>query len=260
MVDLRFPEDLLALAVLFVVGAVASAINAVAGGGSFLSFPVLMAFGIPSVTANATNAAALWPGSLGSAFGFLNLLPRAGHHLKLLALPTLVGSVLGAWLLLALGEKVFDVAVPFLIFFAATILAFQDRIKAAVARKHGALPPVAGVLMQFLVSVYGGYFGAGMGFLMLASYALYIEGNLHELNAMKVWLGLAINLAAGVLFVAKGQVLPVAGVATALGAIAGGYYAAKLSQRLDAAKLRRWVAGYGFATAAYFAWRAWQKA
>lgn len=255
MHDLSLARDLPQLGVLFLIGAVASGINAVAGGGSFISFPVLTAFGIPSVMANATNAAALWPGSLGSAYGYLNLLPKTGHHLKSLFWPTLLGTVIGAYLLLALGQRVFDIAVPFLIFGAAIVLTFQDRIKAAVNRHHGEVSVRMGMLVQFLIAVYGGYFGAGMGFLMLASYALYVEGNLHELNAMKVWLGLLINLAASVLFVVKGQVLLTSGTFLALGAIVGGYLAARYAQRLNASRMRGWVAAYGFATAAYFAWR-----
>lgn len=258
MHDLSLSRDLPQLAVLLVIGAIASGINAVAGGGSFISFPILTAFGIPSVMANATNAAALWPGSLGSAFGYLNLLPKAGHYLRWLFWPTLFGSVVGAALLLMLGQRVFDIAVPFLIFGAAMVLAFQVRIKAWVNRRHGELPLSVGVLLQFLVSIYGGYFGAGMGFLMLASYALYIEGDLHELNAMKVWLGLLINLAASVLFIVKGQVLLVSGSFLAVGAVVGGYLAARYAQRLDASRMRGWVAAYGFATAAYFAWRVLQ--
>lgn len=243
------------MAALFLVGAVASGINAVAGGGSFLSFPVLMAFGIPSVPANATNAAALWPGSLGGAFGFLNLLPKAGHYLRVLFFPTLIGSVLGAWLLLALGQRVFDFVVPFLILGAALVLVKQDGIRAWVNHRHGELPQWTGMVLQLLVAMYGGYFGAGMGFLMLASYGLYIEGNLHELNAMKVWLGLVINLAASAYFVWHGEVRLVSWAFLAAGAVVGGYLAARHSQRLDSMALRKWVALYGFAMAGFFAWR-----
>jgi len=159
--------------------------------------------------------------------------------LKTLFVPTLLGSVGGAVLLLLLGQVVFDYAIPFLIFGAALVLAFQKRIKAWVERHHGELHPAAGMVLQFLISVYGGYFGAGMGFLMLASYALYVKGNLHELNAMKVWLGLLINFAAMFVFLKQGVVLFVAGGALAAGSVIGGFAGAVLSQKVDTEFLRK---------------------
>ncbi len=253
--DFAIPGDWLTLAVLFVVGGVASAINTVAGGGSLLSFPSLIGFGVPSVEANATNAASLWPGSIGGAIGFRNLLSVAGHHLKTLLPPTLIGSVLGAGILIHSSPKSFDFAVPFLILLASLMLAFQARIKSWSIRHSREVSPLAGIVIQFFVALYGGYFGAGMGLMMLASFTLYIEGTIHELNAMKVWLGLAINFAATVLFLVSGKVLLVACLAMALGGILGGYLAAVLSQKVDSEKLRIAIAVYGFAMSAYFFYR-----
>lgn len=253
--DFALPGDWFALAVLFVVGGVASAINTVAGGGSLLSFPSLIGFGVPSIEANATNAASLWPGSIGGAFGFRNLLSVAGHHLKTLLVPTLLGSVLGAWVLIHSSEESFDFAVPFLILIASCLLAYQPRIKAWSLRHKREVSPLAGVVIQFFVALYGGYFGAGMGLMMLASFTLYIEGTIHELNAMKVWLGLVINLAATLLFLTSGKILLVACLAMALGGILGGYLAAVFSQRVDSEKLRIAISVYGFAMSAYFFYR-----
>ncbi len=238
------------------VGAVASAINAVAGGGSLVSFPFLVWIRIPSLEANATNSAGLWPGALAGALGFLNLLHKAGHHLRALFFPTLVGSVLGAWLLVTSSQRAFEVVVPFLILGASVLLAFQPRIRAWASGPHGRVPGWAGLALQFLVAAYGGYFGAGMGIMMLAAFALYVDANVHELNAMKGWLGLVINFTSTLVFALQGRVLFVAGAALAAGAIVGGFAAARHSQRVDAEKLRVAIAAYGFATAGYFFWRA----
>lgn len=243
---------------LVVVGAVASGINAVAGGGSLLSFPFLsLGLGIPAKAANATNAIGLWPGSLSGALGFKELLPKTGRHMRVLALPTLLGSVAGAVLLITTKEKVFSSIVPFLLLLATVLLAFQPQIKSWALRHRSEISPTSGVVLQFLVSVYGGYFGAGMGIMMLACFALYMEGNIHELNAVKTWLGLIINLLASVVFVIQGLILLWPALWLTIGSLIGGYYAARLSLRVDPEKLRLWISAYGLLATAYFAWRTW---
>lgn len=250
--------DLLRLAMLFVIGAVASGINAVAGGGSLLSFPVMVGLGLSEVTANATNAAALWPGSLGSALGFRDPVSLAmiRRHLPLLLVPTLLGSVLGAMLLTVSGERIFRLVVPALVLLSTVLLALQQRIKGWAQRKQRRLPTWAGLLVQFLISVYGGYFGAGMGILMLALLGLYIEGDLHAHNALKAWLGVAVNLIAGALFLWQGLINPPAVVAISLGAIVGGYVAARLSLRVKADVLRTIIVALGAVLALWFTARA----
>lgn len=234
------------------IGAIASGINSVAGGGSLVSFPFMVGVGIPSVEANATNAASQWPGSIGGAIAFWKLLPKTGRYLKLLAIPTILGGTLGGWLLMATSQALFKAIVPWLILLAATLLAFQPKIKAWSQKHQKEVSPVAGVILQFLVSAYGGYFGAGMGIMMLAAFALYIEGTIHELNAMKVWLGLAINFSATVVFLIQGKIWLTSCIALAIGGIIGGFYAAKLSQRIDSNKLRIAIAIYGFVMVIYF--------
>lgn len=256
--DSQLATDLPTLLLLVAVGAIANAINAVAGGGTLISFPVLVGVGVPAVEANATNAAAQWPGSLASGLGFWNLLSKTRSHLRYLLFPTLLGALAGAWLLVSTDKRAFALAVPFLILAAALMLAFQHRVKAWALRREMTVSRPLGVLLQFFVAVYGGYFGAGMGIMMLAAFALYIEGTIHELNAMKVWLGLLINLSAAVLFGFSGKLVLVPGLALAIGGIVGGFASAKLSQRLDSEKLRVAIAAYGLLTAAYFAWRAFQ--
>ncbi len=243
----------LALVALFGAGLFASGINAVAGGGSLLSFPVLVALGVPPLPANATNSVALWPGALSSAFGFLEQLERTRRHLWTLVPPTIAGSLVGAWLLVHTPERLFAMVVPALILLATLLLAFQPRIRKRVLGGKLRVPAAAGVILQFLVSVYGGYFGAGMGIVMLAIFGLFIPGTLHELNAMKAWLGVAINLVASVFFLGQGLLWMVPGLAVMLGAIVGGYLAARLSQRVDPEKLRRAVVVLGAVMTLWFA-------
>jgi len=239
------------------IGAIAAGINTVAGGGSLISFPFLtLGPQIPSLQANATNSASLWPGSLAGAFGFKDLLHKTKKYFAVLAAPTLLGSVVGAWLLILSSEKLFDSVIPFLILFASLLLVVQPRIK-ALAKKHDRTTPLwFGIVVQFLVSAYGGYFGAGMGIMMLGSFALYMDGNIHELNAVKNWLGLIINLVASIILAAKGLVLWGPFLALTAGSLVGGFYAAKWSQRFDSDKLRTAIAVYGFAMTIYFLWRA----
>lgn len=246
------------LALLVLVGAVASAINTVAGGGSLVSFPFLtLGVGIPERVANATNSTGLWPGSLSGAFGFINLLPKTYAYLKALLLPTVLGCSSGAVLLLATGNAVFKAVVPILLMFATVLLLFQKHVKSWATSRNRHVSPRGAFVLQFLVSVYGGYFGAGMGIMMLALFALYMEGNIHEINAAKNWLGLIINLIASLIFLFNGLVLLVPAVALTLGSLVGGFSAAKVSQRVDPDKLRLAIAAYGVAMSAYFAWKSW---
>jgi len=232
--------------ILVLVGAIASGINAVAGGGTLVSFPILtLSFGIPSIKANATNSVGLWPGSLAGAIGFRNLFKQTEKQLKILILPTLLGSILGAILLISTTQRTFDVIIPWLILTATCVLAFQPSIRKWAGSEHRKMPLWVGVLLQFLVSVYGGFFGAGMGIMMLATMSLTIDANVHELNSLKNWLAVVINFAATVLFFAKGLVLPFTAVALIGGALIGGYFAAKVSQRLNPDKLRWAIVAYG---------------
>lgn len=250
--------------------------------------------GMPPQVANATNSVGLWPGALSGALGFKNLFHKTGHHLKTLFIPTVLGAILGSWLLIVTSQRAFEIAIPFLIAAAATLLLVQPRIKEWMGEKEkekeklqlaeGESAPInlrdaatatvtatptatspspatptataTASLLQFFVALYGGYFGAGMGIMMLAAFALYMEGNTHELNAVKNWLGLVINFTASVVFIAKGFALLGPALVVAAGSIIGGYAAARISQRFDPAKLRLLIAIYGLAMAAYFAYRA----
>lgn len=246
------------LALLFFVGALASGINTVAGGGSLISFPTLtLGLGMPSIQANATNSVGLWPGSLSGALGYWNLLPKTKHHLNLLVLPTIIGSALGSWLLLQSEERIFDAIVPVLLLAATLLLWFQPQVKALVEKRKGEVSGWSAALLQFAVATYGGYFGAGMGIMMLAVFVLFMKGTIHEINAVKNWLGVLINVVSTLQFVGRGLVAIDAAIALALGSIIGGFLAAKGSQKIDSDKLRMAIAIYGLLTAAYFAYRSW---
>lgn len=235
------------------MGALASGINTVAGGGSLLSFPALtIGFQIPSLPANATNSVALWPGSLAGAFGFGNLWRKCAQHLKALWLPTVLGSMAGAWLLLQTGQKLFQMLVPALILLAAGLLWVQPYTKKLVESRTRKLSVWFGIVLQFFVSLYGGYFGAGMGIMMLACFALYMDGTIHELNAVKNWLGVLINLVASIQFVTMGIVVGDVALALVCGSMVGGFLSARFSQRVDGDKLRKAIAVYGVVTAMYF--------
>ncbi|MER3496241.1 MAG: permease [Armatimonadota bacterium] len=238
--------------VLFATGAVASGLNAVAGGGSLVSFPVLtLGFHMPDVRANATSSVGLFPGSLAGGLG--------RPYLRALFLPSLLGSIGGALLLLSTSDALFRRAVPWLILMAALLLLAQPHIRrwAGRAESDVLLPPTAGWIVQLFVGVYGGYFGAGMGIMMLACFSLFMAGTVHEINAVKNWLQLVINATCSAVFLLKGVVLWHFSLVIVAGSLVGGYYAARLSQRFDPNRLRSAIAIYGLAMAAYYFWRAY---
>jgi hypothetical protein len=249
------PHDPLALVVFGLVGIIAAGLNAVAGGGSLISFPTLVGFGVPPLVANATNAVALWPGSLTGALAFRSHFQNTKAYFWRLAWPTVFGSIVGALILVFTPDRVFRVAVPILILFATLLLAFQPRIKAFAAGREARVSTVTGAVLQFFVSVYGGYFGAGMGILMLAYLGLMLDHDIHQQNALKGWLGLIINFVASLVFVAKGIVdFPVAG-AMLVGSLIGGYSAARLSLKINPNTLRQAIVAIGFIMVAWFTYR-----
>ena len=193
---------------------------------------------------------------MASGLGFLNLLGKTQHALKTLLVPTILGSVAGAYLLLTTSNAAFRVVVPGLILLASLLLFFQPRIKAMVGHSRR-LPTWVGMLLQFVVAAYGGYFGAGMGIMMLACFALYIDGTVHELNGVKNFLAVVINIVcSGIFFLQRGLVLPMPALALMIGGVIGGFVAARVSQRIHPDRLRPVIAVYGFVMAGYFAWRA----
>jgi uncharacterized membrane protein YfcA len=240
------------LALVAAAGVAAGLVNAIAGGGSLITFPTLIACGVPALVANVTNTVALCPGYLGATFAQRrDLVGQRGRAARVLPSAAL-GGIAGALLLRATGEAVFEVLVPFLLVFASVLVLAQDRIRARLAaRRRGhaelwAVPPVA------LASIYGGYFGAGMSVIVLAALAIVIDDALVRLNALKQAVALAANATAAIAFAIVGgvdwTVAAVMAAASLVGGVLGGAVASRVSQQL----LRGLVVVIALAVAGYY--------
>ncbi len=232
-------------ALLAAASAAAGLVNAIAGGGTLLTFPALLAAGVSPVAANATNTVALFPGQLASSFAYRSHIADERRRAVVLAVPSLVGGVLGAWLLLALPERAFAVAVPWLILFACVVLAFQGQLKYLVSKARHANHPAALWIAQLAIAIYGGYFGAGIGILMLAAMGILLPSSIQHANALKVLFSLLINAIAAVIFVFSGKVHGAEAVLMAAASIAGGFLGARLAQRLPPAGMRGFAIAVG---------------
>lgn len=238
------------IALLAVAGVAAGAVNAVAGGGSLISFPALLAVGLPSVTANVTNAVALLPGYLGGTIGYRRELEGQRPRAAALGLTTAIGGVAGAALLIVSPDEVFEAIVPFLILAACALLAAQPALSRRLRapsndpRAHRS-PRLHGA--AFAAAVYGGYFGAGLGIVLLAVLALALDDELQRLNALKGLLSLVIGVASVAFFVAFGPVRWGAAAIMAVAAFAGGHAGVAVARRLPANVLRGLVIGFGVA-------------
>jgi uncharacterized membrane protein YfcA len=248
-------------AVLCIVAMLAGAINAIAGGGTLLTFPTLIWFGTASVVANATNTLALFLGTAGSIFSFRRHFAVIRPWLLRLLPVSVVGGWLGSVLLTRTSEQVFDTLVPFLILFATIVFIAQGPLKRfAGFPEHGSPHPhrrvvALAMLAQFLVAVYGGYFGAGIGILMLASLGLMGISELHPMNAAKNLLAAVINCVAALWFIASGLIdWPRAAVLT-VGAVCGYFLGAHYSQQVPPHWVRRAVVAIGLAIAAAQFWQ-----
>jgi hypothetical protein len=230
---------------LALAAAAAGVVNAIAGGGTLLTFPALLASGVPPVAANATNTVALFPGQLASSLAYRSHIADERRRALVLSVPSLLGGVIGAWLLLALPEKAFAVAVPWLIVFACVVLAFQGQLKHLVGRARSANHPAALWLAQLAIAVYGGYFGAGIGILMLAAMGILLPSSIQHANALKVLFSLLINAVAAVIFVLSGTVRGGEAALMAAASIAGGFLGARLAQRLPPAGMRGFAIAVG---------------
>ena len=251
-------------ALLAAAGAAAGVINSVAGGGTIVSFPAAVALGLPPITANATNAVALTPGSIASALAYRRELDQDRAVLKLFLPAALAGSVIGAVLLLLTPQRVFDAIVPLLVLFATILLLAQNLRPAKVEASDGAwrVPqsPFVAVLMQLAIGLYGGYFGGGMGIMMLALYSRMGGSDIHRMNGIKSVVGAGINGIASVAFVVAGAIDWRAGLVMAVGAIAGGFVGAAAARRVSP-KIVRWlVVAIGFGLAALLGYRRWLAA
>jgi len=245
-------------AAIFAAGFGAGAINAVAGGGTLLSYPLLLWIGRDAVVANATNALALWPGALAGAYGFRRELGDARRLLPWLLPPAALGAVFGGWLLLQTPSRLFVSIVPWLVLAATLLIAAQrplmrllglasneeSRLDSGGRKRRAVL-----VTAQLVVSIYGGYFGAAMGILMLAALGLYGLGDVHQRNGLKGLLGAVINGVAGLYFAVSGAIDWGDAAILSVGAVLGGYAGASTSRRLDRRTVELIVIAIGFGAA-----------
>ena len=241
----------LSLALVAAVGA--GAMNAIAGGGTLLTFPAIVALGVTPLVANVTSTVALWPGSLGSMWAYRSEIVGARRWVIGFAAPSVGGGALGAWLLLHTDPASFARIVPFLVLGATALFLVQRplmrRMNASRVEADG---PSAGFLVaQFLVAVYGGYFGAGIGILMLAVLGFMGFANIHRMNGLKNWGAMCINGTAVVMFVAGGIVHWPIALTMATGGVMGGYVGAQLAQRIGPERVRHAIVAIGLAA---FVW------
>ena len=244
----------MASVIVFLAAFAAGTINSVAGGGTLISFPSLIWAGLPSTVANATSTVALWPGSLGGLWGYrrdVRGLPSATYSL---ILPSVVGGILGAVLLVMTPTNVFDRLIPLLILFATLLFMLQEPVQRAIrttGKAHaGSKTWLAGAMVfQLFVSMYGGYFGAGIGILMLAAFGIMGFTDIHQMNGLKTFLALCINGVAAMYFIWNGMVSWSHALLMAGGAVAGGIWGADMARRIGPRGVRRIVIFVGFAMA-----------
>ena len=247
---------------LFLAGIIAGAINSVAGGGSLISFPALIAFGIPPIPANATNTAAVLPGSISSSIAYRkDLLGHYDGPFLSLFLPSLAGGLIGAVVLAATPSELFSRIVPFLILFATILFAGRDyfsHLMNSSSQTTGSISLMArmwGFSFQFFVAAYGGYFGAGIGILMLASFSLMGMRDIHKMNAMKTLLASIINGTALLYFIMRGLIVWPVALIMASGAILGGYLGARMAKRVNQKVLWLFIVAVGLSVSAWMFFR-----
>lgn len=249
---------------LFAASALGGAINSIAGGGTLISFPVAILTGMPPLVANATNAVAMTPGAVASAWAYRHELASDRAVIRTLLPTTLLGGIAGATLLLVTPQRLFDAVVPLLVILAVALLIWQNlrRTNGGTARDPAApweLPSkrAHGWLLQFAIGAYGGYFGAGMGIMMLALLGLLGGRDIHRMNGVKSVLGASINGLASVVFVVAGAIDGLGAVLMAAGATLGGLVGAALARRADPRKVRWAVVVLGIAIAFELARHRW---
>ncbi|HEY5921734.1 MAG TPA: sulfite exporter TauE/SafE family protein [Kofleriaceae bacterium] len=220
----------------------AGAVNAIAGGGSLITFPVLLASGLPAITASMTNTVAMCPGYLGATLAQRRDLAGQGARALRLVPLSLAGSLVGAWILLNTTEKSFQTIVPFLLVFAAGLLVLQGKLRSyLVQHTRGGRSLTFAILPVALSAVYGAYFGAGMGVIIFAILAVVFEDTLMRANALKQLLSLIINTCAAVVFLFVGTVDWQVALIIAVSSLAGGLIGGKLASRIPE-PLLRWLA------------------
>jgi uncharacterized membrane protein YfcA len=242
-------------------GALGGAINAVAGGGSFVAFPALLFTGVPPVPANATNALSLWVGVTASGGAYWKRLNISRRVLIPLILTSVIGGIAGAFLLIRTPAQTFLKVLPWMLLGATLLFAFgryfTGRFKAGISHDSSNMAITGASIFEFFVSIYGGYFGGGVGIINLAMLSVLGMTDIHEMNALKVVLGIVINGVATITFVATGVIVWPQAIVMTIGAVIGGYAAAHYSQKLPQLWVRTFVILVGSAMTVYFFIRAY---
>ncbi len=246
---------------LFIAAMLGGALNSVAGGGSFITFPALYLSGVPPIQANATSTVALWPGSLASVSAYRKEIAKQNRVLMLLLVTiSLVGGILGAVLLLRTSQSTFVKLIPYLLLLATVLFAISPFITARLRKREPATKEtriswirLVGIsVLQLIVAIYGGYFGGGIGIIMLASLGIMGMENIHEMNGLKTVLQSCINGVAVITFIIAGAVYWPEAIVMILGAIVGGFSGALIARKLDQRIVRGFVILVGTVMTIYF--------
>jgi uncharacterized protein len=250
------PELSIAL-LLLITGFIAGACNAVAGGGTFFTFPAFLAAGLPPVVANASNSVAVWPGHAFAAIWYRAELSRRMQNVRGSLLIALLGGIVGAVLASVIANQVFAGLIPFLLLFATLLFAFGRRVSVLIERPTTERPhaSLGSRCVEFVVAIYGGFFGAGLGIMLMASLLMLGVHDLQASNALKNLLGAVINSVAVLVFAVLGVVSWPHTLIAFVGAITGGLAGARLARRLSETWLRRIVIAVGLFLSAYYFWR-----
>jgi uncharacterized protein len=247
---------------LFFAGGLGGAINAVAGGGSFIAFPALLFTGVGAVSANATNTLALWVGVSASGGAYRKRLDISRRVLVPLVITSIVGGLAGAILLVKTPAQTFLRVLPWLLLAATLLFAFgkhlTGRIAAGIERDSSNGAVAGASIFELIVAVYGGYFGGGIGIMNLAMFSAMGMTDIHAMNALKVVLGFVINGVATITFVVSGAIVWPQAVVMTLGAVLGGYFAAHYAQKLPQSWIRAFVIVVGVSMTVYFFVRAYR--
>ena len=243
------------LAIAAVAAFLAGGINSVAGGGTLITFPTLMALGLPPVIANATNTVAIWPGSLGSLWGFRREFRQTEARMRWLVVPSIIGGASGALLLRYTPPTVFERMVPFLILFATLMFMARASVQRFIRSSHAETHHSAkwfllGMVFQLLVGLYGGYFGAGISIMMLSALSIFGMTDLLQMNALTSLFSLCINGIAALLFIWAKMIFWPYVLLMAIASILGGYLAAGVARKIGSDRVRVFVIIVGFTISA----------
>lgn len=251
----RMDYDWVALLTMVGAGFVGGMLNAVAGGGTFITFPALVFVGLPPVTANASTTVAALPGYLASAIGFRRDLARVDRRQVVrLTVLTALGGALGSVLLLVSSNDAFSAVVPFLLLAATLVFVFSAQVRRFASRFRGGVTAF-GAGSMIPVAIYGGYFNGGLGIILLALFSLWGMTDLHAMNGLKTWLSFALATISALIFAAGGEVAWPEALLMSVGTVTGGYLGAPIARLIPMPALRALIAVVGFGMTAVFFWR-----